>query len=120
MKRVWILVPGLVLAACQHIPLEPAQMFSGTATPETRRAQRTTGLRATPSIMQPVHNHVSDSIQDAFPALDPPVADEAIYGNTRPMRVIRARLPAVRESIVEEVVEPPRAPRMAAVGEDAE
>ena len=58
--------------------------------PEARRVHRP----AYRPILIPVRDHVPDSIAGAFPAIEPPVADEAIYGRPGlPGRVMRATLP---------------------------
>jgi hypothetical protein len=43
-------------------------------------------------ILRPVRDHVSDSIPDAFPALGPPVLEEAVFAGHRENRILRARL----------------------------
>ncbi|HYF09045.1 MAG TPA: hypothetical protein VD970_15590 [Acetobacteraceae bacterium] len=97
----------------------------GAGRPEARRPVRAAdpARPAQAPIMRPVRNHQSDSIPEAFPALEPPVVDEAIYGSRMPQRVVRARLPDSPAPAEPEPrsarAEPREAPVLASSGPDA-
>ena len=103
MMRGLMLVLALALSGCAVLSPPPPP----PARSEARRVQRP----AYRPVLQPVRNHVSDSVVASFPALDPPVADEAIYGSDgMPGRIMRGRLsdPGLAEAPV------PATPQLAA------
>ena len=83
-----LLAPALValapaLSGCAERPQGVAQRR-----PRAARPRRQAHL----PILRPVHDHVSDSIPEAFPALGPPVLEEAVFAGHRENRILRARL----------------------------
>lgn len=110
MKGLLFVGLALSLGACGFLPMRPEPGGGGMRRTGLAEAAR----RSPPPILRPVRNHVSDSIPDAFPALDAPVADEAIYGpGARPERVMRARLAPPGSASAEDVPDAPRVGRLA-------
>ena len=98
-----LLAPALValapaLSGCAERPQGVAQRR-----PRAARPRRQAHL----PILRPVHDHVSDSIPEAFPALGPPVLEEAAFAGHGENRILRAPLQTTTPA-------PPPAPPMPA------
>lgn len=94
----------LVLLAPGCVPTEPAPVTSAESppavtsqAPRQARASLVTRRHTPERIMRPVTDHVSDSLEDAFPALPPPVVADFLQRDPARQPIARATLPDIAE-----------------------